>query len=1054
MAELSWKAIGFNLKPQAFESHMLEALEESVRKADSETVAEKLVPFWAGLATIVKSVNKEVITKCICGARYDPIKMAVSRISLRAPYLHSLLRFYEALMTKLGGEIWDVVSPLTSSTFADILLADDKYSDLLRAIPQDRSGELRIVDLTKWMSSLVGSIRPLQRPTSATPLLRQLFKVKSLPPLSRGICWKEGMKVLSITLSGVHSQSSTLEGEADRIILRQANELFNEHLELVIHVATSSAEFGDELMALHMETARNAAITALISALKLDIKVVSTDFAMLSKKKPELPVTETTIRGRLWDYACDKFPRDNVDFGCHMLPVLQDLVGLEKVYISSLDQDDLGKRKEKFNEVIDNLQGQLLRIFGALSHFSSDNLRQILSKDTAQFIFFAGMISSVDKVSFAAEDSILQAFSVEDKNEALRAMLKDDFRVTLTALSDLGRFLLKLGLFSMMPKMIKFSSTVLDVLCDRYDGIIVKQDLEDWQKTLLKIYWDIQWRWLSVIFKKVRRWAFVVDKDIVIEFTRDAMDYAEKLFDQYWTFEQALRANMSEIEVKQGVQRDFSWGVRLLQGASGSLLSLSVILTIQDPHLLSTCQALMCKMLKLLDQQGVEVTDELYFTTMRKYLYPQTFPDYDPKNSPSTNLSEVQKAELSVAVSKIRADFVPPEGRLSNKLLRLFKGMLIHVIYKAKETAVVEISDDDDYGDISDEEMLKAVEDMTRKRIVHRQTQLQFPATSVRPAESAAAARPYKPAVKPSTTTQSKVGTLRVGTTKEPRGPIKKEDVSDFLAKRKAAKAAEAAKKAALAAERARKTAPAAVEESSEDDSSEDEGSSSLFKLGATAQKSAKVVLNPRLGAGSKPRAQTNRIAGPIRRVKDNRARVAPDLSPLYKQILKWEAFHDEPFPPGQSKQDYSSVAKSFTSYEAYRKIFEPLLLLEAWVGFQKSKEEAPSIALEVKLVSRMRADNFVELETTISNMDDRNRWSESDVIVISVSKTPLSSPNEPHCLARVHSINRKFTGAPTCEVQLRCDPPPTMMQNHMRNGGTLHAVKIMGYTYLRLQPY
>lgn len=662
VVEQSWKIMGPNFKPQEFESHMLEALEETVRKAETEGVPERLVPFWAGMATIVKNVSKEVITKTICGAKHDPIKLAINHISLRAPYLHSLLRFYESLMTKLGGEIWDVVSPLTSSTFADILLVEDKYSELLRNIPQDESGELQIMDLTKWMSSFVGSIQPLQRPTSATPLLRQLFKEHSLPPLSRGICWKEGMKVLSLTLSGVHSHSSTLEGEADRIILRQANELFKEHLNIVIQVATSSMEYEDARMGLHMSTARDAAIETLTSALKLDVKVVMTDYASLTKKKPELPVTETTVRDELWRSVCERFPRDNIHFGRQILTVLQELIILEKVHISNSDQDNLKNRKTKFNEVITTLQGRLHEYFQALSRFTPSNINQILSEDSAQLTFFTGIISSVDDVSFAAEDSLLQAYGVEDKNEALRAMLKADFRVTITALSDLGRQLQKVTTFSLMPKMIGFSSTVLDVLCDRYDGVIVKQNLEGWQKTTLRIYWDVQWRWLGNIFKRVRRWAISVDKEVMIEFTRDAMDYADNLFNRYWTFEQALRANMSELDVRPGANRDISWGVKLLQDASRTLHPLTVILTIQDPHLLSTCQALMCKILKLLEQQGVEISDD-YFTTMRKYIYPQTLPEYDPSAPPTTNLSEVQKAELSVAVTKIRPDFIPDEGK-------------------------------------------------------------------------------------------------------------------------------------------------------------------------------------------------------------------------------------------------------------------------------------------------------------------------------------------------------------------------------------------------------
>jgi senataxin len=306
------------------------------------------------------------------------------------------------------------------------------------------------------------------------------------------------------------------------------------------------------------------------------------------------------------------------------------------------------------------------------------------------------------------------------------------------------------------------------------------------------------------------------------------------------------------------------------------------------------------------------------------------------------------------------------------------------------------------------------------------------------------APKPVTASTKPSI-----LGELRVGTSKGMRSGNEDKRIQEFLAKRKAEKAARDAAKAALVESKPKGAANAntVFGDTSDEDSSEDEGGNHLFKLGTTAQRSTKIVHDPKFapGASAKAPIQIRRPAGPIRRVKDNRARVAPDLTPLYKQILKWEFFHNDAFPPGLSAADYSSVANSFNSYEAYHGTFEPLLLLETWQAFLKSKEEPAPPTMEVNLVTRMRADNFVELETTISKMEERFRWTESDVVLLSVSKTPLTATNQPHCLARVHSIKKKFTGAPLWETQLRCDPPPSMMQIHMRNGATLYALKIMG---------
>jgi senataxin len=341
---------------------------------------------------------------------------------------------------------------------------------------------------------------------------------------------------------------------------------------------------------------------------------------------------------------------------------------------------------------------------------------------------------------------------------------------------------------------------------------------------------------------------------------------------------------------------------------------------------------------------------------------------------------------------------------------------------------VIELSDDE-YGHISDDEMLKAAA-LSEGRATSTvkkppaQTTLGFQAKP-RPASAPRATLP----------TRTVGGPLRAGKSRDDGG-----QVQAFLEKRKAEKAALQKKKEAALAHKAK---TAVVESSDEDSSSEDEGNT-LFKLGThtkTEVKDAKVVRAPK-------RVPVRKLPV-IKRVKDTRARLAPDMSQLYKQIFKWDFFHDDAFPPGLSSSNYTHVAKSFSTFGAYQKTFEPLLLLEAWQSFLKSKEEAmPNGCLELKIATRMRADHFVELETTIENMPDRNRWFESDVVLLSSSKDPLKNTGEPHCIARVYTVNRRFTGK--AEVSLRCDPGPIMLQNHMRNGGVLYGVKIMKYVESR----
>ncbi|PWW78380.1 hypothetical protein C7212DRAFT_351169 [Tuber magnatum] len=982
--ERSWKELGPHITPEVFETHLLDTLESWVQKAEAEVDPRRLQLFWAGVAIIVQSVSKELIMKCICGAQNDPIKLAVNRISSTASYLPALLRLFDALMVQLGFEFWDVVQPLTPPALTDTLFANGIFANLLRNIPQETSGEKLLIDLTKWMSSLVASVRPLSRATPATPLLRLLLRDRSLPALSKGICLKEGMKILSMTLSGVFSHP--IEGEGGRMILRQTNELFDEYVLLVVEIAVSSTtRFSDQIMANHMGIAQKNAYNAMLLALELDIKLMKTDFGLLSKKKPEIPHTGTSIRTSLWDTVCKNIPINHVELAIDLLSVIHEFLGVGKsVHPRGLDTGSAADgRRHAFNKALDTLSRLFARIFQQISRFAPDKLKMVVKGEHSRVAIFLGaMFPPPNDVAFSAEDILLSCYGVDSRENAIHAMFDENLAMALSAVTAISRTQAKSSVFDLMPAMIGFNLDVLNVLCAPDTGVILNIDLENWTRTALRVYWDIQWR---------------------------VVDYATELFRRFWTFEQAFRAKGSDNEPARP-QRETSWRARLLQDPSKALDSIAALLTIQDMHLLSSSQQLMCSILELLAKENVDVEDG-FVVNMRPIFFPELHDN--ARAIPITNLVEAQKAQLIHALSAVRPDFVPPQAK----------------------PKVVEISDDE-YDDIPDDDLIQ-VSEQSLRTASRKQAKLDFPAASA--PHTHEQKLPRVGASKPS----SIIGELRLGTGAPKVPPIGLRN--EFLLKRKADLAASEAAKAARLELKKKEQAPVIPSSDEDDDSSDDDSGNGLFRLGNSAQRSTKLVPEPKL-IDIKPKNLLRQPTVSTRRVKDNRARVAPDLSPLYKQVLKWEFFHEDAFPPGLSAANYNRVASSFGSYAAYKKTFEPLLLLEAWQALQQAKEESLQSPLKLNLVTRMSADNFVELETTIDGMNEHNKWLESDLVLVSVSKQPLASKDSPHCLARVHSLRKKFSGANTTEVQLRCDPSPQMMQENMRNGSTLYASRIMGF--------
>jgi senataxin len=194
---------------------------------------------------------------------------------------------------------------------------------------------------------------------------------------------------------------------------------------------------------------------------------------------------------------------------------------------------------------------------------------------------------------------------------------------------------------------------------------------------------------------------------------------------------------------------------------------------------------------------------------------------------------------------------------------------------------------------------------------------------------------------------------------------------------------------------------------SSEDD---EDGNAAMFKMSTT--RTSQQVQEYK---DSKARALNAQRQKPVKKVKqprsikDQRARLAPDLTALHKTILGWDFFHSGQFPPNSERNDYSMVSSTFRSPIEYQATFESLLVLEAWQGFLKVKEEDNFKPFDIRVANRMTVDSFIEVNTSMT-LDDGKIFgiAETDIILLSKAEQPIKEPGQPHCLARVHSITRK----------------------------------------------
>ncbi|ODV91135.1 hypothetical protein CANCADRAFT_12256, partial [Tortispora caseinolytica NRRL Y-17796] len=183
---------------------------------------------------------------------------------------------------------------------------------------------------------------------------------------------------------------------------------------------------------------------------------------------------------------------------------------------------------------------------------------------------------------------------------------------------------------------------------------------------------------------------------------------------------------------------------------------------------------------------------------------------------------------------------------------------------------------------------------------------------------------------------------------------------------------------------------------------------------------------------------------------RNMRARLNVDLRPLLRDILVWN-YHDESeYPNGISANNLKPLPTEYSSVLSYQEYMGPLLILEAWQGLQRSKQELAERPFRASITNRATVDDFIDVTLTVDLDTYSNLFlNDGDLVLLSYytpsdappgSKALMPKKDAPSCLAKVVELKR-FPDRLTTTVRTYC---PSTMMKHLLPTTELHLLRIM----------
>lgn len=1042
-----WKRLDRVVKDIEFDWAIKEFLQEKVQLAVEPGDTTRL---WSALKLIVSKLDHRMITYKLFDLQPNLCTTALNHLARRSNAVPFIVQTLEDILDKAPDAFWQAMGSISSQTIVEQVFASPNFNKHLQesvkpppepegnsSPPSDPRADN---DVLSWISAFMESLKPANRPAAAQTIVAQLFERindHNLVFSARLICFETAVSVLLKTVIGFTSNQDD-QKNVERLVLSDTLNLVGYRLdELLSPKDPALAEvvkpaLKSQLREDILNLTKNA-VALECQCLKRDFEAISTKINLLHGSSSYTPEIWTAIINNLRD--------DDAPLSSAALLGTMALPGLEQFRIREGSADV--QEKKSFNSIFDKLTGMLGKLLERISEFSPSHLDHLFrAQDTSMSLIAA--LFSPDQSTYQAAIELIKNISGESgRKEALAHLIGAFLGTTIYGICWTFRRIANYKTFASVPRMLKTGMEILDILCNLTDGQLRRAKISSRDASAVQSYWSYQWIALRVVYSQTEKWSLELhNKELMIEVCRDAMQYAQALFDQYDLFSSVI------MKAKPDKAKEIH---RLLLNSDdpsvGSPLStldaMSKWLRLRDEYLAETLVSVITNMLYRLkghDALNAESDGLAYIEEVAT------------KQSVKTILTSSQKAILVRALENYWGRQIGKPAIKKQATLDI-KGWAESAAGGRSNASTPESRDvdADEFGDddIADEDLVEIA-----SKTLNTQATKVTSKDKNQISNLLSRQQPVKPkATKPSTVEMAAKRAQEAKAFIENR---KREEAARKLRDKEAAlklrgkigvgkqtsgQGSGLAGIGVVGKDHSVGSSGIMVSSDSESDTDSDE---ELFgKLpvtqGATVRSQAGV---------RKPLS-----TGPVRKVKqvrsqrDIRARLAPDLTELHRTILSWDFFADTDLPPSSQQNDYTLVTGTFRNPQDYQSTFEPLLILEGWQSFRAAREDGTFKPFEVKIANSLIVDQFIEINSQVSMAEGKDLGiSTSDVVLLSRSKQPDRDPSEPHCLARVKEITRKKG-----EVQIvyRVSASGNPLRPYLNDQAVVYGAQILSLTPL-----
>lgn len=961
---------------------------------------------WRGMQRIVKKLSKEQITHQLRGLEIDPLRLSVEHLAIPSPLLRFVLATIHIFLEKAPADFWDAMQTISPQAIIEQVFYNPQVNTvLMQATEGEPYEKSEMKDLLSWISPFLASLKGVHQPSACRFLVFQLlkrFQEPQFPNPSRYHCFHIGLTSLLNTLRRFTDHEAS-RGSVERVVLAETMGVVNDNIITILEPPAFNMEESRqrEISSLCMDVVRNT--------LALECQSLKSDYEVILKHHT-LSHGVSTYSAPIWDAVIKHLRQDNLALSTAALLGILPLVGLEKFPTKGEDSAE----KTHFNMIYGHLTHLSCQIIERLADFRPDHLESLFrSQDTSSALISA--LFAADLNTYQAAVDLIKNFSAQSvRRDAISHLLqKSSFTTTMYGLSWSFRRISNMKTFAPAPRMLHTATDIVEILCDSQRGMLRTRSLADRREVLsLQKLWEYLWQALSTIFDQTEAWHQRGNsKAVMIEFCQDTIQFADYLFNQYGVF--------------LGAVGDSSQSETFLKSPTATMSAMVKWLRLKDEYLLTTLVGLVAKLLRRLGGLNVTTVKPDALSAIEGVAVNGTIRNV---------LNPHEKAEL---VRALEAYYKKPVVTASTAVLKK----------QSSITSFARIASEDDFEELPDDDLLSLSRSVElNKARVATETQRKAEKTAKM---QTLKTRPAVPKVtvshRPKTDADS-VLSFREKREREKEAKRRRDQAELARLKKNQSVSAQTAEQGSglkgIGVKGKDHAAPAEsimVSSGSDSDSaSEDELDKELF--GAKPKKPEAVAAyeqSKRQSLQQQPVKKAKRL----RSQKDMRARLAPDLSSLHHSILSWDFFASGDHPPGSARTDYTLVSNSFRSPTDYQQTFEPLLILEAWQAFQQAKEEGLSRPFEIKVMSRLTIDSWIEVSTQpLGQLQKEFSLGEGDLILFSNSPNLAPETKIPHMLARVSAVNRKNGKQ---EVTYRLNPSNSKFLSSFGTGSTAWAVKV-----------